>query len=192
MIKHKILKFLIENKEKNLNINEISNTLAIDYKLTYLNVQKLYHQGLINIKKYGNVKICTLNNLFNEDIFLVESNRRQELLNNKDFLVLYTKLHKINSQFILIVFGSYAKGTATKHSDIDILLVSNKENLKVVESEIEITPLNIHLTFVSYEDFVKMLMTKEQTLVSEAIKKNIILFGVEDYYRILKNVGINN
>jgi hypothetical protein len=30
-------------------------------------------------------------------------------------------------------------------------------------------------------------LTKQQTVVSEAIKKNIILFGIEDYYRILNN-----
>ncbi len=33
-----------------------------------------------------------------------------------------------------------------------------------------------------------MLKTKEQTVVSEAIKKNIILFGIEDYYRLMENV----
>ncbi len=32
-----------------------------------------------------------------------------------------------------------------------------------------------------------MLKTKEQTVVSEALKNNIILFGIEDYYKLIQN-----
>jgi hypothetical protein len=33
-----------------------------------------------------------------------------------------------------------------------------------------------------------MLKTKEFSVVSEAIKNNIILVGIEDYYRLMENV----
>jgi predicted nucleotidyltransferase len=113
--------------------------------------------------------------------------RRDKFLENKDFLVLYNRLSTLNKQFILIVFGSQVNGTATKASDLDLLLISNKEDSKLIESEVALSPLKIHLTSTSYGDFIKMLLTKQQTVVSEAIKKNIILFGIEDYYRILNN-----
>jgi predicted nucleotidyltransferase len=187
-IKQKILKFLIENKQKSFSINEISKTLKIDYKLTYINIKKLGEEKTIKIEDLGNIKRCSFDNSFNNDVFIVENERKKDLLKNKDFLVTYNDLGKINRQFILILFGSHVKGTTNKHSDIDLILISNKDDAKLVERELRLIPLKIHLTPVSYEDFIEMLKTKESTVISEAIKKNIILFGVEDYYRLLQNV----
>ena len=50
-------------------------------------------------------------------------------------------------------------------------------------------PEKIHLTNVNYGNFINMAKSKEFTVVSEAIKNNIILNGIEEYYRLLKNVG---
>ena len=66
--------------------------------------------------------------------------------------------------------------------------ISSKDDVELVQKELNLIPLKIHLTNVTYEDFIEMLKTKEQTVVSEAIKKNIILFGIEEYYRLLENV----
>ena len=88
---------------------------------------------------------------------------------------------------MVIVFGSTAKETFRKNSDIDILLISNKEDEKIIEEKFDVLPLKIHLTHVSYESFIDMIKSKEQTVVSEAIKKNVILFGIEDYYRLIQN-----
>jgi predicted nucleotidyltransferase len=186
-IKQKILKFLIENKERSFSINGISKSLKIDYKLVYMNIKKLGNENAVKIEDLGNVKRCSFDNYFNNDVFIVENERKKEILKNKDFLVTYNELSKINKQFILLLFGSHIKGTASKNSDIDLLLISSKEEAKLVESELKMIPLKIHLTSISYEDFIEMLKTKEQTVVNEALKKNIILYGLEDYYRLLKN-----
>ena len=47
--------------------------------------------------------------------------------------------------------------------------------------------LNIHLTQITYESFKKMLASKEFTAVSEAVKHHIVLFGIEDYYRLMNH-----
>jgi len=185
-IKQKVLRFLIKNKVKSFSINEISKNLKIDYKLTYINIKKLGEERTIKIEDLGNIKRCSFDNSFNNDVFIVENERKKELLKNKDFLVMYNDLIKINRQFILLLFGSHAKETASKHSDIDLLLISSKDDAELIQKELNLIPLKIHLTNVTYEDFIKMLKTKEQTVVSEAIKKNIILFGIEDYYKLLQ------
>ena len=186
-IKQKILKCLVENKEKTFSINEISKTLKIDYKLIHTNVIKLLREESIKVEDFGNMRRCSFNNSFNEDIFIVENERKKDLLRNKDFLVLYNQLKKINRQFVLLMFGSQVRGTASKHSDIDLLIVSGKQESEEVNQQLELLPYNIHLTPVSYEGFMNMLKSKEFTVVSESIKKNVILFGIEDYYRFLSN-----
>ena len=45
--------------------------------------------------------------------------------------------------------------------------------------------MDIHLVQFSYEDFLSMAKSNEFTVVSEAIKSNVILIGIEDFYRLV-------
>ena len=182
-----ILKLLIESREETLSIRKISLIRKINYKSAYNSIRFLEKEGIVKLKRAGNTLICSFNNNFNDLVFKAEYLRRKDLFKKKDFLVIYGSLSRLKLQFILLLFGSHVKGTTTKHSDIDFLLISDEENFKKVEDKVSIFPQKIHLTPVSYESFIHMARSKEFTVVSEAIKKNIILFGVEDYYRLLKN-----
>jgi predicted nucleotidyltransferase len=187
-IKQKILKHLVSNKEKTFSINEISKILKIDYKLIHTNIKKLEKEEAIKIEDFGNTKRCSFDNFFNEDVYIVEKERVNDLLKNRNFLVMYNRLKKINRQFILLMFGSQVKGTATKHSDIDLLIISSEEVAKEVDRQLDLLPFKIHLTPVDYDGFIKMVNSKEFTVISEALKNNVILFGIEDYYKLLSNV----
>ena len=180
-----ILQFLIENHDKTYSIRQIALQRKINYKSAYMNIKTLAKEGVISVQKQGNTTNCLFNQKWNASVFCVEYARLQNLLKNKNFLVIYNRLARINAQFILLLFGSYVKGQATKHSDIDLLLITNDP--KPIEREIHLIPLKIHLTHITYENFNSMLKSKEFTVVSEAIKKNIMLFGVEAYYRLIKN-----
>ena len=182
---YNILRILIENQEKRFSIRKLSKLRKINYKSAHNAIMKLEKQGVIRLERLGNTVLCYFNRKFNSLVFEVEYGRRNELLKNKNFKVMYNRLRKVNQQFILLLFGSYAKRTKTKHSDIDILLIL--DNPKDIQNELELLPLNIHLTSIKYKDFETMLKSKEPTVVSEAVKKNIILFGIEDYYRIIEN-----
>lgn len=180
-----ILKLLIENQEKVFSIRQIGIQRKINYKSAYTSLKDLAKEGVVSLKKQGNTTICSFSHKFNDSVFQVEYTRLQELLKDKDFLVLFNRLAKVNEQFILLLFGSYSKGQQTKGSDIDLLLISS--NPKKIETQIDLLPLNIHLTHITYESFESMLKSKEFTVVSEAVKHNVLLFGVEDYYRLMNN-----
>ena len=180
-----ILRLLIENQEKAFSIRQIGIFRDINYKSAYQNLKGLEKEKVVILKKQGNSTMCSFNQKFNISVFEVEYTRLKELLKNKNFLVIYNDLLKINAQFILLLFGSYAKGSQTKHSDIDLLLIT--DDPKPIETKIDLIPLKIHLTHITYESFRQMLNSKEFSVVSEAIKKNMILFGIEDYYRLVNN-----
>jgi predicted nucleotidyltransferase len=182
-----ILRLLIGNQEENLSIRQIALKRKINYKSAYNAVRKLEKEGVIDLKKHGNTMLCKFNLNFNASVFIVEYAKLQELLENKNFRVIYNRISSINSQFIMLLFGSYVRKENTKYSDIDILSVS--DNRKEIEKEVALLPFKIHFTAVNYKDFIAMLKSKEMTVVSEAVKKNIILFGIEDYYRLIKNAG---
>ncbi len=183
--KLRILRLLVESQDKVWSIRQIALHRKINYKSAHTAINQLHSEQIINLNKHGNSMICLFNKQFNESVFLVEYKRLQELLKDPQFTVIHNRLKKIQTQFILLLFGSYAKKKQTKHSDIDLLLITNES--KKIEEQIELLPLNIHLTTISYADFEKMLKSKEFSVVSSATTHNIILFGIEDYYRMISN-----
>lgn len=180
-----ILRLLIENKDKKFSIRKLALLRKINYKSAYMAVMKLKKENIISLEKAGNTTQCSFNNNFNSRVFSVELARKNELVKNKNFKIIYNRLEEISLPFILLLFGSYAKMTQKKNSDIDLLLIS--ENPKQVEEVLSLIPLKIHLTAINYKEFISMARSKEFSVVSEAVKNNIILIGIEEYYRLLKN-----
>ncbi|MDD5416607.1 MAG: nucleotidyltransferase domain-containing protein [Candidatus Aenigmarchaeota archaeon] len=180
----KIIKLLLDERDK-FTIKKISELLNINYRIAHEQIMKLGKDGIIKITKAGNSSICELNNRFDQRIFEAEYSRREEMLKNKDLLVLHNRLSELKFSFIVLLFGSYAKRTADKNSDIDILAIGGDE--KEIKTTIALLPDKIHLTSISFENFIHMAKSKEFTVVSEAMKNNIILIGIEEYYRLVKN-----
>lgn len=185
--KNEILKLLIEHRGENLSIRKISLLREINYKSAYTVVSYLKNRRLINLNRYGNTINCSFNNKFDSLVFSAEEERRKKLLKNKNFQVIYSRLNRLNFPFIAILFGSYAKQKQNKYSDIDLLIIT--ANTGEIEQEIKLLPLNLHLTVITYAEFIQMAKSREFSVVSEALKKNIILIGIEEYYRLLKNAG---
>ena len=185
--KTEILKLLIGNREESFSIRKISLLRKINYKSAYISLKALEKDGIVDLKRIGNTIVCKFNDKFNDLVFRAEYLRREDLFKNKNFLIIHNRLAELKFPFILLIFGSHAKGTQTKYSDIDLLLIINEENFGAVKNQISILPLNTHLTNVSYESFIRMATSKEFSVVSEALKKNIILIGIEEYYRLLEN-----
>jgi len=180
----KILKHFLKNKEDKFTINQLSKELKINYRIAYEQTIELGKEELIKIDRIGKANYCSLTNKFNEKIFVAEYQRRKELFKkNKDFQIITKRFSEQPKQLILLLFGSYAKNKATEQSDMDILAIS--ENEKELRQISELIPKNIHLTIIKTEEFLEMTKLKKLTVVSEAIKNNIILLGIEDYYRLL-------
>jgi len=147
----------------------------------------LENEALIRVTKTGNSKVCEFASKFDSRVFEAEYLRKWAFLKNKDFRVIHNRLAELRFPFIALLFGSYAKGTANRHSDIDILTIGGDE--KEIRMAISLLPDKIHLTAIDYENFIHMAKSREFTVVSEALKNNIILIGIEEYYRLLSNVG---
>jgi len=181
--KLEILKLLISRREESFSIRKISQIREINYKSAHNALKGLESEGLASLKKIGNTTACSFNNNFNELVFQAECQRRGEALRDKNILILYNRLSELKFPFIALLFGSHAKGKAMKHSDIDILTIGGEQ--KEIKSEISLFPDKIHLASIGYDEFVHMAKSREFSVVSEAIKNNIILIGIEEYYRLL-------
>lgn len=185
----KVLITLLENEGKNISISQLSICSKIDYKNVYNIVKQLENDDIITLEKFGNAFNCILNKKLHPLIFEAEYERRKKLLKNNDLQILYKKINSLNFSFIAIIFGSYAKGTSSKNSDVDLMVVGEKNREKEVEMITSLLPLDIHLVFFTYDEFLSMALSKEFSVVLEAIKRNVIFIGIEDYYRLMENAG---
>ncbi|MGM5484413.1 MAG: nucleotidyltransferase domain-containing protein [Nanobdellota archaeon] len=176
---------MLENREKKFTINQLSKALGINYRIAHTQIKELEKERIIQTEKAGNSLLCSLTDNFNEKIYLAEYERRKRLLKDKTMKQIYQRYRQAKQTFILLLFGSYAKGTQNKHSDIDLLAITG--NGKELEEITRLIPKNIHLTTVSHEEFQDMKNSRELTFGTQAMKKNIILIGIEEYYRLMNN-----
>ena len=96
------------------------------------------------------------------------------------------ELFRMNSEGIIVLFGSYAKGNYTKDSDIDLFYVGKIEDAGVLEirdigkvygKTINVKMLSLHL----FENAVR----RKDPLVREVIKNHVLLQNPHQFVNIL-------
>ena len=186
-----IVKFLIENKNKELNILKISKSLKMDYKNIYSIIKRLEKASLVKIETFGQSSRVKLNAIVHPLVFEAEFERRNEILKDKNLAVMLSSFKRaIKSKlYVLLLFGSYAKKKQTKSSDIDLMVICpdgledafEKDVNKVARS----MPLPLHPLVFSESQFIEMANAKEPNVGQEALKNNVVLYGIEQYYGLI-------
>ena len=186
-----IIKFLIENKNEELNILKISKSLKMDYKNVYSIIKRLEKASLVKIETFGQSSRVKLNAIVHPLIFEAEFERRKDILKDKNLTVMLSSFKRaIKSKlYVLLVFGSYAKKTQTKSSDIDLMFICADGLEDAFEKNINRAahsmPLPLHPLVFSESQFIEMVNAKEPNVGQEALKNNVILYGIEQYYGMM-------
>lgn len=199
----KIVGLLRLDLGKGFTILEISKLLKIGYRPAYNHVSGLEEKNIILIKKVGSSKQCFLNlenaqaRHYLQEVDLV---RKEEMYksNTKLKTILEEIIPKITNQIIaslhsIVLFGSHAKGTATKSSDVDLLFIVGDIKDKKIRERIErecasyqhshnvkISPL-----ITDIDEFKKMLKSKEMNVGKETKEYGIALYGSEQFWRLI-------
>ena len=186
-----IIRYLIERKNEELNIRTISKAVRMDYKNVHSIIKRLEKKSLVTLKQFGQSRRVTLVSQMHPLIFEAEYNRRKELLLNKNLAVMLNELKKAAPSpcYVLLIFGSYAKKKQTKSSDIDLMFIVPNGTEELFEKNINQTarslPLPIQYLVFSEKQFLEMINAKQSNVGQEAVKNNIILYGIETYYEMI-------
>lgn len=186
-----IIRFLIEHKNEELNILRISKELGMDYKTAYSIVKRLEKESLVKLESFGQSNRVKMVFQMHPLIFEAEYARRKELLKDKNLAVMLNDFkNALKSKcYALLLFGSYAKKTQTKKSDIDLMFIvpGGKEEAfeKAINRTAKTLPLPIHYLVFSEKQFLEMINVKESNVGKEALKNNIILYGIETFYELM-------
>lgn len=192
-----ILVYLSSKLRQSSTIRQIAGEIGQDYRITHDMTMRLVRQKFITAEKRRHITFCRLNLQGNHVLLAyIEGIRASRFLaKNRDVeTVIGGILQKVTSPFFtMIVFGSHVKGSASKRSDLDILLIiPNKEMEGDVSSAIgsvtRISPMGIHDVILTTEEFTQLLREKKPNVAWEALDNRIVPYGAEPLFKMLEEV----
>lgn len=155
-------------------------------------LKKFQKQDFLIMKRKANINLynANLNNpLLISSFAYMES---QSLLNfqHLDFVSRIIESVPIKN-YCLLVFGSYAENSKKAHSDLDLcFLVENKETEKIIKPFFNdlklISKTKIDEHYITFGDFVDMLLRIEENLGKQIFKKHKIFFNGMIFYELAK------
>lgn len=178
-------------------ISEISKMLgAASYPWTFNAVKALSKAGILNVGTKGHSKIVELNldsALAIRYLSLLDE-LEAESQNIPNIREIFDMVNATTDYFTLIVGGSYASGTQTKDSDLDIVvLVDDKADTRPVMNTLKnkggLMVPEVHPYVFTRKDFLQMLLSKEENYGKLLFRKRLIYFGAENYYLIIKEAN---
>jgi predicted nucleotidyltransferase len=188
-----ILKVFVSKIDGRFSIKEIADKLEKHYPLIHRSVGGLLDEGVLKKDDKGFVFLNYKSENKLGEVYYAEALRKEEFLKkNKSFSIFFGDvLNSIKGDFIALVFGSSVEGNNPR--DIDFLIIL-EDKKKIVETERVIDNLSdnfsfkLHAHVLSKESASDMLSRREEVnILNETLNKHILLFGSENYYRMLKN-----
>ena len=186
----KIMKVFVSKIDKKFSINQIAEQLTMKYPLVHRSIKPLIEMKYLLKDEQD---LIYLNYRLNHsDLAFIESIRKNELLNKNKTLSLFLNdcLSNIKSDFfIALLFGSSVE---QKGRDIDLLFIFSKDELDANERIIKHIAgnftLNLDISAIPIESAYEMFSKREElNVLNESLNKHILLFGGENFYRVLKN-----
>ena len=155
-------------------------------------LKQLVQQRLLISTRKGNLDLYGLN--LNNPL-LLQALQYLEVQKNLLFPLLSIVEEALSAipirTYCLLIFGSYAERKQKNDSDLDLcFLVENK----IVEKKIKpyVNDLKLHFPtkideyYISFGDFEKMLLRKEENLAKQIVRKHILFYNPDLYYQLVK------
>lgn len=192
-----ILAYLSSRLRESFTVRQIATGIGKDYRITYVMTMRLAEQKYITAEKHRPVTYCRLNLKGNSALLAyIEGIRASRFLaRHRDVAITVGDiLQKITSPFFtIIIFGSHVKGTVSKRSDLDILVVTPDKKMEsdassAIGSVARISPMGIHDVTLTSGEFSQLLREKKPNVAWEALENRIVPYGAESMFRILEDV----
>lgn len=191
--KEKILECFYKNKDKEIYFSEILRETGLTQNTTLKHLKNLQENGLIlSKKKIGNT-FYKINHKNQQaySIFSFFDFKKLNSLSSERKRAILEFLEKIKIKpLILLVFGSTAKGTYNKKSDIDVLLIYNSKEAddKKLREDIEsITGIKIQPFIIDFEYFKEQILKQRDKVITHAIKTGFAVSGFHYFYKEMLN-----
>tara|TARA_Y100000034_G_C6861447_1_gene392112 strand:+ start:240 stop:932 length:693 start_codon:yes stop_codon:yes gene_type:complete len=190
----KIMQLFYKDKTAKLHFREIVRQTMLFEPSVYRFLNSLEKDHILKSEKDGNLKKYsikkTIRSYFLFEAFDLEKLEKLPSIRRNAIKIYLNNLPE--KPIFAILFGSTAKGTYNKNSDIDILLITNKKiNTEQAEKETDaLTAMKTSTFQMKYKDFLIDLKMKDDKVVQSAINSGYPLINHIQYYEVIYNERI--
>ncbi len=156
------------------HVRSIAKQLNRPHSSVLRKLNRLRDENAIDFKKEGKNKVFFIRKTIQAKsyVFSAESYKMSTTMKQyPELSVIMDSMLKVCREKLIILFGSYAKGTAKKDSDIDIYIETNdvkaKEKVESLHSKISVKIGNFET---------------DSPLIREIIKNHVIIKGLDEFY----------
>jgi len=190
-----IFRIFYKNPFKELTFKEIKEqSNQKSNNLIQLAIKSFKKQNLLILNKIGDITIYKLNLENNLTFAYLNLINEQRIIQSKiprtTIMEIEKKINKKIINYVLGIFGSYAKEKATKKSDLDIfILIENdiqKEDIIPLIETIkrrEIIEIDNHI--ITINEFKEMIKADFENLGKQIQKNNLIWCGFTQYMKLI-------
>jgi len=186
----KIINYLGKNSGQEFTMRKLSMTAGIPYATFHRTMQEM--KDLVKIKTIGKSKVISLdmNNPVIKSYLVISSEEER-----KDFLKKQPVINKIAAELtvkdVVLLFGSYAKGSQRESSDIDLMIINKKGERTISFSKYEVLfKKKINPIFLSKKEFIQMLKDPTENIGKQALKQHIVLNNSENFWEYVIHGGL--
>lgn len=185
------------NKE-GMHVREISRATELSLPNVIKHINSGEGEGKILSEKRGHLKVCRLNFASPKIIPTIQNlelSRLQKLPDTVQNSLSSFISDLAEKPLLSLIFGSYAKNSYTKGSDLDVLLVfqrlDDKLSRSIENSAKKITGrtgMSIQPVSLDYSEFEREMLDIENDFMKDIRKDALILGGLEVYLSLLGRV----
>ncbi|MBN1896158.1 MAG: nucleotidyltransferase domain-containing protein [Candidatus Aenigmarchaeota archaeon] len=166
---------LIEQLTKTeMHVRRLSKVTNINHMTVSRKLKELSYENVVDFREEGKNKVYFLKetNETRSYVLMLENYKLMRTLKKYPNLrKIVETIQKDKRAGMSIIFGSYAKGTVKKDSDIDIYMESADRKLK---SDLEMTDSRVSIKMGRYDP--------GNPLMQEIEKNHVIIKGTEEFY----------
>ncbi|MDO8656991.1 MAG: nucleotidyltransferase domain-containing protein [Nanoarchaeota archaeon] len=185
----KILYTFYKRKNERIHLRELARETNMHGQSITRYLAQLEKEKILQTRKEGNLKQYEL--AHNKSVYAllslfdVEKVEKLPLLRKKAIDTYIKALPQ--PPIFMVVFGSTAKETYIKDSDIDILIITNaKIDIASAEKEVDAQCAMRVSTFqMTYPRFIQELKLKEEPVIQSAIQTGYPVINHLQYYEVL-------
>lgn len=187
----KILRLFYGNTKASFHLREIARKTRLYVNSVTRFLNQLEKEGLLtsekdaNLKKYRIKKSEKLYNIFTS--FDIERLNKLPLARRRAISYFLDHLHE--KPIIILLFGSTAKETFRKESDMDLFLIVNKK-IDIEKAEEYVNSqvgVKVNCFQITYDEFLKEIKLKEDNLIQSALNTGYPIFNQMLFYEVYLN-----
>ncbi|MBI2579317.1 MAG: nucleotidyltransferase domain-containing protein [Candidatus Aenigmarchaeota archaeon] len=178
-----ILSAFLGNYGAKLHVRQIARMVDMNRQTVSETLKKMEDSRVVDSETEGRNKLYFINSKSSKaKILLQNAENRKKLDICEKSPVLSRLVHYADSSSVILLFGSYAKGSERKDSDIDIIVINGRKNdFDAFEKE---TGKAVQAFEMSEKKFLERFLKKDH-LVVEAAKNHVCLKNAERFVDIM-------